>query len=195
MKFLASDLTVREQSWRRGRSLYECWVRLGRRWRRTCWGLARMFSNRVSSASSASCDAVGSVSWYRLSRTVRRTCASIRPLSDEVAKPHKAGEAYEELGEHHRLVNRLQRITVHSVTAHDMQSSRSITTVEIIRPTHYDARSLWMSSFIIGLCAVFLTHCLWNDLEGRSRLLATAWMIIQHATCAVTCVCGYNVVR
>jgi len=37
MKFLASDLTVRlrEQSWRRGRSLYECWDRLGRRWWRT----------------------------------------------------------------------------------------------------------------------------------------------------------------
>ena len=27
----------------------------------------------------------------------------------------------EELGEHHRLVNRLQRITVHSVTTHDFQ--------------------------------------------------------------------------
>jgi len=90
MKFLASDLTVREQSWRRGRSLCECWVRLGRRWCSTCWGLTRMFSNRVSSASSASCDAVGPVSWYRLSRTARRTCASIRPLSDEVAKPHRA---------------------------------------------------------------------------------------------------------
>jgi len=99
MKFLASDLTVREQSWRRGRSLYECWVRLGRRWWRTCWGLTRMFSNRVSMASSASCDAVGSVSWYRLSRTARRTCASIWPLSDEVAKPHQAGEPL------HRWIN------------------------------------------------------------------------------------------
>jgi len=82
MKFLASDLTVREQSWRRGRSLYEWWVRFGRRWWRTSWGSARMFSHRVSSASSASCDALGSVSWYRLSRTARRTCvSSIRPLA------------------------------------------------------------------------------------------------------------------
>ena len=49
MKFLASDLTVREQSWWRSLSLYEWWVRLGRRWWRTCWGSARMFSNRVPS--------------------------------------------------------------------------------------------------------------------------------------------------
>jgi len=94
MKFLASDLTVREQSWRRGRSLYECWVRLGRRWWRTCWGLARMFLNRVSSASSASCDTVGSVSWYRLSRTARPTCASIRPLFDLYLCRHYYGDTW-----------------------------------------------------------------------------------------------------
>ena len=111
MKFLAS-----EQSWRRCCSLYECWVRLGRRWWRTCWGSARMFSNRVSSASSASCDAVGSVSWYRLSRTTRRTCASIRPFYWWGCKAPPGWRSVEELGEHHRLVNRLQRITVHSVT-------------------------------------------------------------------------------
>jgi len=77
-----------------------------------CWGSARMFS-----ASSASCDAVGSghdTDWAE--PRVVRVQPSIQPLSDEVAKPHQAGE---ELGEHHRLVNRLQRITVHSVTTHD----------------------------------------------------------------------------
>jgi len=121
MKFMASGLTVREQLCRRGRSLYEWWVRLGRRWWRTCWGSARMFLNRVSSASSASCDAVGSVSvsWYRLSRTARRTCASIRPLSDEVAKPHQTGEAWE-LGEHHWVRSSAPHCSFHDNT-HDFQ--------------------------------------------------------------------------
>ena len=92
--FLQSALTVREQSWRRDLRVYECSVLFGSRWWRASWLLYETVLNSASSKSSTSYDAVGSVSWLLIqaqhcSSTPRRTNASIRSLSAEVAKPHQ----------------------------------------------------------------------------------------------------------
>ena len=67
----------------------------------------------------------------------------------------------EELGEHHRLVKRLQRITVHSVTTHDFHTESGLAQLHSICPPSFHQSGLFLLTSLKSLTTrkgVFITE-------------------------------------